>query len=429
MIVDRFWRIVWCAFFAVALAGIASALSLFYVRTQPGDLLAALGVSYQSGRDPFASSLLSGAVSLNSGYFYQDALPLRYDSWTWHASANWRATDEYAAGPASIKAAFDAAGGSVGMQGPAADAAPYSAISLYVRPDAAVGDLYLDIYDAQGNSIGRQSLSWYAASGALAPGEWQQITVPLANFSVGSTTPQELTGFSVSAENPGSAYIDEVRLVSSDAPHSPWYPPVATGPQPFDPFATATPATLPYTFSPSSDSLDKWFTYFGFFGPGESGSIETGPSAAASTTGSMTMFRGGKDWVDYKVDTTVDWGLTSVFSLLVRMRDDGNFASCAFSRYGQTVQIYQVSNGVSQFISQSPSLPVRQDSPWEGVDMGADIEGSRLSCLIGGQVVLAADLPSLQNSGTVGFETWDPNPYASPHTLKSYTVEPGTGRD
>ncbi|HWB33955.1 MAG TPA: hypothetical protein VG753_01370 [Candidatus Paceibacterota bacterium] len=429
MIVDRFWRMVWISFAAVALAGVVSSLSLFYVHTQPGDLLAALGVSYQNGKDPFESPLLSGAVSLNSGYFYQDALPLRYESWTWHAGADWRSNGEHAAGVASIKATFNAAGGSVGMQGPAADASHDNAISLYVRPDSNVGDLYLDLYDAHGNSIGRQSLSWYTASGALAAGEWQQVTVPLANFASDSVLPKELTGFSISAENPGAAYIDEVRLVSSDAAHARWFPPVAAGPQPFDPFATATPATLPYTFSPASDSLQKWYTYFGTFAPGASGYVELGPSALASTTGSMTMFRGGKDWVDYKVSTTVDWGLTSVFSLLVRMRDDGDFASCAFSRYGQTVQIYQVSGGVSQFISQSPSLPVRQDAPWEDVTMGAEITGSHVSCLIGGQTVLAADLPTLPTSGTVGFETWDPNPYASPHKLKVFEVAAGTGRD
>ncbi len=112
----------------------------------------------------------------------------------------------------------------------------------------------------------------------------------------------------------------------------------------------------------------------------------------------------------------------SVFSLLVRFQDDGNFASCAFSHYGEDVQLYHVSKGQSDLVAQSPNLPTRAYEPWKNVDVGTEVEGSRVSCFLDGQRVLAGDMPGLPSSGTVGVETWDPNPNASPHTLVSFTV-------
>ncbi len=287
-----FWKITWMLFAVIAVAGLASSLSIFYAHAKPGDLLAALGVSYQDGKDPFESALLSGAGTLSGGYLYQDALPLRFSSWSWQASADWRSGEEAFDGPASLKAVFAVAGGSVGMQGPSIDTSSFSAISLVVRPDAAVGDLYLDLYDAHGNSLGRQSLGWYASSSALVAGQWQTVVVPLANFATTTHgTLASITGFSISGKDPGSAYVDDVRLTKEKISHSVWVMPPQVYAQVFNPFATSSPAALPYTFSPSPDSMEKWYSYFGDFGPGPSGDIEMGPSPEASTTGSMTIFR------------------------------------------------------------------------------------------------------------------------------------------
>ncbi len=151
MIADRFWKVTWILFAGVALAGLASSMSLFYSHAKPGDLLAALGVSYSQGKDPFESALLSGAMTLSGGYLYQDALPLRFSSWNWQASGDWRSTAQRFAGPAALKAMFSPPGGSVGMQGPAIDASPYSSVSLAVRTAQSVGDVYLDHYPVHGN--------------------------------------------------------------------------------------------------------------------------------------------------------------------------------------------------------------------------------------------------------------------------------------
>ena len=431
--ITGFWKITWIVFATIALGGLTFSLSLFYAHAEPGDLLAALGVSYQEGKDPFQGALLSGSMTLQSGYLYQDALPLRFSSWSWQASADWRSGEEKKDGPAALKATFAMVGGSVGMQGPVIDTSHFSSISLAVRPDKAAGDVYLDLYDANGNSLGRQSLGWYAASStdatqatpSLVADEWQTIVIPLANFATSAgKPPSSITGFSVSGKNPGTAYIDDVRLTTQSLSHAIWVMPPEVYGQVFNPFATSSPVSLPYTFSPSASSMQKWYSYFGDFGGGASGQIEAGPSPAARTTGSMTVFRGGHDWVDYHTEAVVNWGQVSVFSLLVRFADDGDFASCAFSRYGETVQLYTVSKGKSVLVSQSPPLAVKDYEPWKDVHVGAGVVGSRVSCFIDGQVQLSGGLPDLPSSGSVGLETWDPNPDAAPDTLTSLEVVP-----
>jgi hypothetical protein len=114
----------------------------------------------------------------------------------------------------------------------------------------------------------------------------------------------------------------------------------------------------------------------------------------------------------------------SVFSLVARAVDDGNFVSCAFSRYGESVQLYQLKDGASTLLSQTPGLAVNDFDPWAGVNMGMQVKGNQVSCLIRGSEVLSATVPSMPASGSVGLETWDSNPDASPHTLKAFTVKP-----
>ncbi len=426
MIADRFWRIFWILFAAVALGGVTIAISLFLMYTQPGDLLAAVGASFEAGHDPFQSGTLGSvaeAFSLNAGYLYQNGLPVRFKSWSWSTAADWHSSEQKYAGPYALKAQFLLPGGSVGLNGPAVDISDYKSITLAVRPDAAVDDLYLDLYGPDGNSIGRQSLGWYASTSALIPNTWQTVTVPLTNFVDGPEhPPKSISGFSVSSKSPGTAYIDEVRLTKDASLGALWVQPPEVVPQPFNPFATSSPASLPYTFSPSPDSLSKWFTYFGVFAPGSSGEMQMGPDAAQKTTGSMTIFRGGLNWSDYRVQTDIDWGQVSVFSVLVRFQDDGNFASCAYSHYGDSAQIYFVHSGESDAVAQSPGLPTKAYEPWRDVKVGAEVLGNKVSCLIDGQPVLSAELPSLSPTGTAGFETWDPNPLAAPHTLHMFEV-------
>ena len=405
------------------LLGVVLAVSLFAFYTKQGDLLASVGVSYEEGKDPFAGKTLLGLgggkpVTLSEGYLYQNALPFYFQSWTWEAAVNWRSSETKKEGSSALKAIFTKPGGSVGMSGPAIDVKNMQSISLSVYPDKAVEDLYLNIYDKDGTSLGNQSIGWYASTSSLAPNTWNDIVLPLSNFA----RSEAITGFSVSTKNPGVAYVDSVQLSKKSAQHALWVAPPEQLALPFNPFATSTPVQLPYVFQPTAEFLSRWYSYFGVFALGKDGKVEAGPSEVAKTNGSMSAFRSGRFWSDYRIDATLNWGQVSVFSLLARFVSDGDFVSCAFSRYGETAQLYHVKGGASTFISQTPPLAVKDFEPWIGVKVGMEVEGKHVSCFIDGEKVLTANLPEMERSGTFGLETWDPNPASSPHKLTSLTV-------
>lgn len=423
MKLDRFWETFWVAFMAILLISVIGSAGIFFFHIQNINA-AAVGVSFDSTKDPFEKQLYrSGSAVIVDGYAYRNALPLGAKQWAWDAQLNWNSAAVVYEGSAALKMVFLKPWSGMGLGGFALPRGNSRSISLAVFPDSSVGDLYLELYDSKGNSLGRQSLGWYTDAGSLKPNEWQLITIPLENL-LGSSSTKTINGISISTKNAGTAYADAIQFGKTEIAHAVWVMPAGDGP-PYNPFATSTPVALPYTASFSAQDFSQWFGYYGAFEFAEN-AFRFGPMPPQSTD-SITVYRGGRFWSDYKVDVRADWGLTSVFSILVRFTDTANFASCAFSHYGQTAQIYQVVNGVSTELAQSPTLAIPDYQPWKDVHMGASVEGRKVSCYLNGERVLAAEIPSLSNNGTIGFEAWDQNPYASPHTLRTVEVRPLIG--
>jgi hypothetical protein len=329
------------------------------------------------------------------------------------------------AGTGSLKMNFLKTWAGMGLSGFSVSRASYGSISLAVYPDSAVGDLYIEVYDSKGVAQTRQSIGWYAQGGALVPNQWQIITIPLANL-MGSSSSNTVTGISISTTNSGTAYVDSIVFGAEAAAHPLWVQPQWQDSPPFNPFATSTPEALPYTLTFTNDAFSHWYSYYGYFAM-NGGTLKIGP-LAPTYNDSLAVLRGGKSWSDYSINATVNWGITSTFSLLARMEDAQNFASCAYSYYGQTVQIYEVKNGVSTELGQTPALAVASfDEPWNGMKAGMEVEGHTVTCFANGAKVLTADIPDLPRSGTIGFEAWDKNQYASPHAITSFKVLPLLG--
>jgi hypothetical protein len=136
----------------------------------------------------------------------------------------------------------------------------------------------------------------------------------------------------------------------------------------------------------------------------------------------MLIFGGGKEWTDYAIETRVDWGLVSSFSIVARFKDDKNFATCAFSNYGAMIQIYEVHNGQSTLFSQSPLLPTKSFEWWKDIKAGTKVKGDRVTCTLAGESIISATIPTLPTSGTFGFETWDKYANPTPHTIRAVSV-------
>ena len=426
---DNFWKIFWEVFGTFAILGIiAFGWLKFSYLNQPDDNSRALSVNvtFDPSKDPFANRVRARqAISLVSGYLYQESIPFGFDDWSWDSQTNWRSNENVKDGSYAIKTKFQKSWSGIRLNSPLIDISSYKSISLAVFPDQNVGNMYIELHDKYGNSMGKQSMGWYTDSFNLTPNVWNVVIIPLENLLSSSNKSAEITGFSISGEKAGQSFIDSIHLEKDVVAHSKWK---ETIPGPggkwigSDPFTGISQIELPYFLSFTSDDLKSWRELFGQFEKFENG-IHIGPSPK-KTNGSMTVFGGGKDWTDYRAEATVYWGMTSTFSLLARFKDDSNFVSCAYSDYGAVVQIYIVKDSVSTLVGQTPGLAISNYEPWKDVKHALEVRGNRVSCFMNGEKVLSATLPSTISSGTVGFETWSFHSDDYPHKVLSFEVKP-----
>lgn len=421
MTTDSFWKIFWVSTSGIFLVSLVVSVSIFVYSVSNVDA-SAIGATFDGTKDPFQLGLYkSGSFALVNGVVYRDAFPLRLEQWGWDSKVGWSSSEEVYSDTASIKIQFLKEWAGMGLSGFTAPVTSYTSISFAVRPDTLVGDLYISVYDDKRNALPRQSIGFYAKDGALVPNTWQVITIPLKNL-FGGQTPTALSAISISTTNPGTAFVDDITFGKDPVEHAVWVQPEWVPSPPFNPFATSTPVFLPYVLEFTESQKDRWYSYFGFMEFKNNG-LQIGPSAP-NFNDSLVVFRSGNTWADYQIEVTVDWGLTSTFSLLARVQDPLNYTSCAYSYYGQTVQMYQVTNGVSRQLGQSPGLPTKYDAPWAGMKASMKVQGKIVTCYADGEKVLSYDIPDMPARGTVGFEAWDKNTYASPHTIRSFEVRP-----
>jgi hypothetical protein len=418
---DTFWKLFWISvgIITILFALIVVALTYFYNPARTADA-AAVGVLFDASRDPFASKRPDDARPKFSGeYFYKDALPLSLADWSWGVGVNWNSTGVVYEGSNSFKITFREDWSGMRVNSSEIDLSDYQGISLAVYPDSSLGDLYIELFDSYGNSLGKQALSWYTPNQRLATATWNKIIIPLENLFPDGTSKRPITGYAISTVRPGVAYFDSVHLENNVAPHAKWYEPKPTEWQPEPP---APPISLPYILESTPSSVKQWKTVFGKFDLTPNGvRIGTIPE---KTTGSMSYVLGGQNWTDYIVETTTYWGQTSSLSILVRYVDDANFISCAISNYGQLAQLYQVKKGVSTLLGSSPGLSIRAYEPWKDANAGASVQGNRVSCYVDDERVLSYEVPAMPSAGSAGVETWTRNTYDSPHILQEFTVKP-----
>jgi hypothetical protein len=422
---DKFWKLFWIVvgIFVLLYFVVVVGLSYFYNPTQMADA-AAVGVVFDSSRDPFATKRPDDNRPKFTGeYFYDDALPPAFADWSWGVKINWNSSETYYDGLQSFKISFLQDWSGMRVNASDIDLTEYQGISLLVYPKGTIEDLHIQLFDSRGNPLGQQSLSWYAPGGKLSPDTWNHLSIPFENLFPANQEKRPISGYAISTVHPGTIYIDSVRLLRSIAPHSRWYEPKpiqfefqeeVEKPDP--------PISLPYSLNLTPQGSQQWKTIFGRFELAANG-IRIG-STPEKTTGSMSYIRGGQNWTDYSVDTRAYWGQTSSFSILVRYVDDANFVSCAFSNYNEIAQLYSVKKGVSTLIGTSPGLPIRKYEPWKDAKAGATVRGNRVSCYVDGERALTAEIPDIAPQGSGGIETWTRNTYDSPHTLQEFSVKP-----
>lgn len=426
---ERFWKSFWILFAGTTLLCAALSASLFFSYIARIDT-AAVGLDYTPDKDPFETGLRQANVAVTGGYLYRDALPLALSSWEWDSTVGWRSGGQTYEGSSDIKAAFTKEWGGFGISGFKVNANANPTLSLAVNPDAQVGDLYVELYDGSGAPLVLQSLGWYAPGGALQTNQWQVISIPVKNL-LGSSSATTVTAISINTTNPGTAYVDSIEFADTPSGHAPWVYKAPVGadegayvPPPFNPFATTTPAKLPYTLVFSPYYNDQWYSPRGLFEQAYN-DFTLGPQKGVNAD-AFAYFRGGRAWSDYQANATVAWGGARVFALIARMQDENNYVSCSYSAAGDTVQMYSVTDGVSTMVTQSDKLHY---SDYNGgvTNAGATVQGDTLSCGVDGKSVLTEEIKDMPAQGTVGMEAWDQNDATTAHTIEAFKVVPLVG--
>lgn len=421
---DTFWKLFWTVvgiFTVLYFIGVV-VLTYFYNPTKTADA-AAVGIIFDPSRDPFASSRPNDVRPDFAGsIFYDDALPLAFADWSWGIKVDWDSPEAAYEGTNSAKVNFLQDWSGVRVDASGIDLKGYDGLSLAVYPKDGIDDLYIELFDSYGKSLGKQSLAWYAPDGKFRNNRWNLLNIPLKNLFPEDQSARGISGYAISTINPGVVYLDSVNLIKNTPPHSRWYKPEPVAPVEVVEEKPVPPISLPFSLGLSPQDAQSWKTIFGRFELTPNG-VRIG-SIPEKSTGSMSYILGGQNWTDYSVDSTMYWGQTSAFSILVRYVDDGNFVSCAFSHYNETVQLYDVKKGVSTLLGTSPGLPIRAEEPWKDAKAGASVQGNKVSCYVDGEVALSYEVPDISPTGGVGIETWTRNTYDSPHTLQEFSVKP-----
>jgi hypothetical protein len=114
-------------------------------------------------------------------------------------------------GSYAIRATFLEPWAGVRAQGPAISLTPYASLSLALYPQQH-GEYFFELFDTNGNSMGRQPLAWYAPEGRLTPYAWNILTIPLDHLMPPETPTRAVTGFAVTAPEVGSIFLDAIKL-------------------------------------------------------------------------------------------------------------------------------------------------------------------------------------------------------------------------
>lgn len=165
---------------------------------------------------------------------------------------------------------------------------------------------------------------------------------------------------------------------------------------------------------------DGWKTVYGSVKFGEEGMAL---SAKKDGSGSGVFLDGTQYLRDYFFRVDAHWKKGEQISLLARYQDENNHVRCGFSE--SLVKIETVSGGERKTVHE-----VRRDMSALGndVELGMDVSGDSVSCLVGNDIVAQADVSGTDRGGAA-IKTWDPEENNSSvlvkHVWISENMDPG----
>jgi peptidoglycan/xylan/chitin deacetylase (PgdA/CDA1 family) len=171
---------------------------------------------------------------------------------------------------------------------------------------------------------------------------------------------------------------------------------------------------LPYTDNFSQNN--GWMTSWGDarFGNG----LEIGNEKNLDS-GNLTFLAGSRSWENYLFSAKIKADASGSNSLVVRLKDTENYASCEFT--DEKITLSATVGGIDTIISEklgSFNLPPGQDfSP------AVKVSGNLASCYLNGQPVIEGNIPDSLDKGGVGFKMWTADPGNDWMAVREATIE------
>lgn len=415
---DSFWKIFFSATLGTIVLGVGVVAALM---TRPD--LSLPNFPHGSSGEPYAYAAQALPTAATSTYFYRESIPLGFSNSSWNSRVDWHSNLRHYEGAYAARAEFLREWGGIALSGAGHSTASYTGFSLAVYAEPGNTDLYLELYDTSGKTVGRQSLGWYFPSGKLETGAWQVIAIPLSNFG---PIPSAIGGFAVIAPQKGAVYIDDVHLTPFAPEHAPWKPAADAayfGTSLPELFARTPQTQLPFSLSFEPYKVLEWQIASGTFAINKE-RLYVGPPQKGG--GMRAAYLGGVNWTDYEVHTNVLWGPTDSIALVGRIKDENTQVSCSYASLGRIVQIYEMKDGVSTLVRESAytEMEIPSQLEWAKVPLTMKIKGGRVECYAYNRLLLVANPPHIQPNGSVGIEVWDEKPDTAPHEIIVFTVSP-----
>jgi hypothetical protein len=208
---DRFWRLLFIGLVtAILFIGVGLIIGL------PHPSLPIENVLLEEEREPFVHTQipkeeLPGSVSLSLNYFYHDSVPEELYEISWMADVMWQSTEQVFEGKNAARVTFKEPWSGVGVGSESANFDANSSIAFAVFIESGALPLYLELYNSNDGTVGRQALSRYFPTEGLATNTWQRVILPLADFA--PTLPKNIIGFAVVAAVPGVVFLDDIQLL------------------------------------------------------------------------------------------------------------------------------------------------------------------------------------------------------------------------
>ncbi len=146
-------------------------------------------------------------------------------------------------------------------------------------------------------------------------------------------------------------------------------------------------------------------------------------STNASTASSMAVLEGSENWRDYIYSMKFDWYKGTSVTLVARYTDPKNYTACSFGTDGKSVRLYQLVDGVTKTIGQSPQLPMRSYATWKDIAVSMSVNRNHVECLKDGVWALRADLSDIPLAGGIGIKTYESRKGEAAIGVKEITVE------